>query len=74
MMTRKHFEEIAACLNRLKPSEMRYNYDELTEEQRGKVAQWQRSVHHLAAMCADSNPAFDAARFLAACGATEAAS
>lgn len=58
-MTRKHFEAIAAFLRGMKPGR-----DALNSAWRT----WEDTVNGFVALCAQSNPRFDAHRFRLACG------
>lgn len=54
-MTRKHFQALAVKLHALKP------------EAGTDDTQWEQCVNGIAAVCADSNPAFNRVRFVEAC-------
>jgi hypothetical protein len=58
MMTRKHFEQIAAILASNKPS---FTRDE-------EFADWTRQCKQFADWLKRENPRFDLAKFLTACG------
>jgi hypothetical protein len=64
-MTRKHFEQIAATLLAQKP--VCDSPDALALR-----VQWNEQVRAMARMCAESNPRFDNARFMVACGYSQA--
>jgi len=57
-MSKKHFEALAAAMQRTQP-ELAHTW---------LIGQWRADVFVLADVCARFNPNFDRARFLAACG------
>ena len=65
-MTKKHFEALAAAL-----FEAREHTGHNASWDDGVDAQWLKDVAVVADVCATTNPRFDRARFLAACGVEE---
>lgn len=62
-MSKKHFNDLAARLYRLKPKE---NEEcQLTAE---LLIQWQKMVKEMADFCAEHNSNFKRGQFLTACG------
>jgi hypothetical protein len=60
-MTKKDFQLIASAL--------RESFPERGSEH--PTQQWERTVHTIASALSESNPRFDRARFLSACGLKE---
>lgn len=60
-MTKKHFIALAQALYEAKPGTFATNYLD-------RHTAWKCTVGAVAAVCAASNPAFNRAKFLAACG------
>jgi hypothetical protein len=63
MMTRKHFEAIAAAVQ-----EMRYDEPRGRDKLAGHRGAVRKVAEKLATVCAASNGRFDRGRFLRACG------
>jgi hypothetical protein len=57
MMTRKHFEKIAAVLKATRP-----------DGTGSLLSQWEYQVNVMATMCAEDNPRFNHTVFFEACG------
>jgi hypothetical protein len=60
MMTKQHFESIAAVLKSRRPADDDHDTHRCTA--------WRDMVIAFAAMCVKENPRFDASRFYDACG------
>jgi hypothetical protein len=64
-MTRKHFQQLAKAMENLRKFEA---HDPELSETVARVVRYSSVVDALAKVLADSNPRFDRARFLGACG------
>ncbi len=65
----RHFAFIAATLADNRPSPI--GATALSANQRSQLAQWEYTVNAFARACESTNPRFDRARFLRACGVGE---
>lgn len=64
-LTRKHFQSLAAALRSTKPTIEQCGYSEALAL---ATEHWAHTCRAIANVCATTNPQFDRAKFLAACG------
>jgi hypothetical protein len=71
-VSKKHFEEFAAAVKALRDDAKAYDLNDVLTtdcaEALGRLAASRRLAEAFADLAAKSNPAFDRARFLRACG------
>lgn len=67
-MSKKHFIQLAAALRASRPTTNKPHFADLTPCESMNLAGWRMTVRSVADVCAQTNPRFDRARFLAACG------
>ena len=67
-MTKKDYVLIAAAIHRDCPNEQGMTYAQMTDWQKGASDEWHTMTLAIAAALGNTNPRFDRAKFLAACG------
>ena len=68
MMSKKHFNALAAALRQTRDALNRDHQGDSPDHARDVHRAWRMTCRDVANVCAQTNPRFDRARFLAACG------